>query len=164
MFDAAVYLGVCDKIVPGLLIGALSFGHLPSVFIPAGPMGSGLPMTRSRRSANCIAEGKVGRDALLEAEARSYHSPGTCTFYGTANSNQMLMEIMGLHVPGSTFVNPNTALRDELTRAADQPRAWRSPRSAMTTRRSAALSTSAPSSMASSACSRPAAPPITPSI
>jgi phosphogluconate dehydratase len=108
MFDAAVYLGVCDKIVPGLLIGALSFGHLPSVFIPAGPMGSGLANDEKSKIRQLHAEGKVGREALLEAEARSYHSPGTCTFYGTANSNQMLMEIMGLHLPGSTFINPGT--------------------------------------------------------
>jgi phosphogluconate dehydratase len=120
MFDAAVYLGVCDKIVPGLLIGALSFGHLPAVFIPAGPMPSGLSNDEKSKVRQLHAEGKLGRDALLEAEARSYHSPGTCTFYGTANSNQMLMEIMGLHVPGSTFVNPNTELRDELTRLATE--------------------------------------------
>ncbi|MBL8893026.1 MAG: phosphogluconate dehydratase [Rhizobiales bacterium] len=118
MFDAAVYLGVCDKIVPGLLIGALSFGHLPSVFIPAGPMGSGLANDEKSKIRQLHAEGKVGREALLEAEARSYHSPGTCTFYGTANSNQMLMEIMGLHLPGATFINPGAELRDELTRAA----------------------------------------------
>ncbi|WP_119388664.1 phosphogluconate dehydratase [Taklimakanibacter lacteus] len=118
MFDAAVYLGVCDKIVPGLIIGALSFGHLPAVFIPAGPMTSGLANDEKSKIRQLHAEGKVGRAALLEAEAQSYHGPGTCTFYGTANSNQMLMEIMGLHLPGSTFVNPNTALRDEITRAA----------------------------------------------
>ncbi len=118
MFDAALYLGVCDKIVPGLIIGALSFGHLPSVFVPAGPMTSGLANDEKSKIRQLHAEGKVGREALLEAEARSYHGPGTCTFYGTANSNQMLMEIMGLHLPGSTFVNPNTALRDEITRAA----------------------------------------------
>jgi phosphogluconate dehydratase len=118
MFDAAVYLGVCDKIVPGLVIGALSFGHLPSIFIPAGPMTSGLPNDEKSRIRQLHAEGKVGRDALLEAECQSYHGPGTCTFYGTANSNQMLMEIMGLHLPGTTFVNPNTSLRDEITRAA----------------------------------------------
>ncbi len=118
MFDAAVYLGVCDKIVPGLVIGALSFGHLPSIFIPAGPMTSGLANDEKSRIRQLHAEGKVGREALLEAEAQSYHGPGTCTFYGTANSNQMLMEIMGLHLPGTTFVNPNTALRDEITRAA----------------------------------------------
>jgi phosphogluconate dehydratase len=118
MFDAAVYLGVCDKIVPGLIIGALTFGHLPSVFIPAGPMTSGLANDEKSRIRQLHAEGKVGREALLEAEAQSYHGPGTCTFYGTANSNQMLMEIMGLHLPGTTFVNPNTGLRDEITRAA----------------------------------------------
>jgi len=116
MFDAAVYLGVCDKIVPGLIIGALSFGHLPAVFIPAGPMTSGLPNDEKAKIRQLYAEGKVGRDQLLEAEALSYHGPGTCTFYGTANSNQMLMEIMGLHLPGSTFVNPNTPLRDAITR------------------------------------------------
>ena len=118
MFDAAVYLGVCDKIVPGLIIGALSFGHLPAVFIPAGPMTSGLPNDEKGKIRQLYAEGKIGRDALLEAEAQSYHGPGTCTFYGTANSNQMLMEIMGLHLPGSTFINPGTALRDEITRAS----------------------------------------------
>ena len=115
MFDAAVYLGVCDKIVPGLIIGALSFGHLPAVFIPAGPMTSGLPNDEKGKIRQLYAEGKVGRDQLLEAEAKSYHGPGTCTFYGTANSNQMLMEIMGLHLPGSTFVNPGTSLRDAIT-------------------------------------------------
>jgi phosphogluconate dehydratase len=118
MFDAAVYLGVCDKIVPGLVIGALSFGHLPAVFIPAGPMPSGLPNREKSRVRQLYAEGKAGRDALLEAEAQSYHAPGTCTFYGTANSNQMLMEIMGLHLPGASFVNPNTPLRDALTKVA----------------------------------------------
>jgi len=118
MFDAAVYLGVCDKIVPGLVIGALSFGHLPSIFIPAGPMTSGLPNDEKSRIRQLHAEGKVDRDALLEAECQSYHGPGTCTFYGTANSNQMLMEIMGLHLPGTTFVNPNTTLRDAITRAS----------------------------------------------
>jgi phosphogluconate dehydratase len=118
MFDAAVYLGVCDKIVPGLIMGALSFGHLPAVFIPAGPMTSGLANDQKGKVRQLYAEGKVDRAALLEAEAQSYHGPGTCTFYGTANSNQMLIEIMGLHLPGSTFVNPGTALREELTRAA----------------------------------------------
>ena len=118
MFDAAMYLGVCDKIVPGLLIGALSFGHLPAVFVPAGPMPSGLPNTEKVRVRQLYAEGKVGRDELLEAESASYHSPGTCTFYGTANSNQMLMEFMGLHLPGSSFVNPGTPLRDALTKEA----------------------------------------------
>jgi len=118
MFDAALYLGVCDKIVPGLLIGALAFGHLPAIFVPAGPMTSGLSNPEKARIRQLYAEGKVGRDALLEAEAQSYHGPGTCTFYGTANSNQMLMEIMGLHLPGASFVNPNTPLRDALTVAA----------------------------------------------
>jgi phosphogluconate dehydratase len=118
MFDAAVYLGVCDKIVPGLIIGALNFGHLPAVFIPAGPMTSGMNNDEKGKIRQLYAEGKVGREELLEAEAQSYHGPGTCTFYGTANSNQMLMEIMGLHLPGSTFVNPGTRLRDEITRAS----------------------------------------------
>ena len=118
MFDAALYLGVCDKIVPGLMMAALSFGHLPAVFVPAGPMTSGLPNEEKARVRQLFAEGKVGRDALMEAESQSYHGKGTCTFYGTANSNQMLMEIMGLHLPGSSFVNPETPLRDALTRAA----------------------------------------------
>ncbi len=118
MFDAALYLGVCDKIVPGLLIGALSFGGLPAVFVPAGPMPTGMPNKEKARIRQLFAEGKVGRDALLESEAGSYHSAGTCTFYGTANSNQMLMEVMGLHLPGSAFVAPNTPLRDALTGAA----------------------------------------------
>ena len=118
MFDACVYLGVCDKIVPGLIIGALAFGHLPAVFIPAGPMTSGLPNEEKGKIRQLYAQGKVGREALLEAESQAYHGPGTCTFYGTANSNQMLMEIMGLHLPGSTFVNPGTQLRDEITKAS----------------------------------------------
>ncbi len=118
MFDAAVYLGVCDKIVPGLVIAALTFGHLPAVFVPAGPMTSGLPNDEKARIRQLYAEGKVGRAELLEAESKSYHGPGTCTFYGTANSNQMLMEIMGLHTPGASFVNPGTPLRDALTREA----------------------------------------------
>ena len=118
MFDASVYLGVCDKIVPGLIIGALAFGHLPAVFIPAGPMTSGLPNEEKGKIRQLFAQGKVGREALLEAESQAYHGPGTCTFYGTANSNQMLMEIMGLHLPGSTFVNPGTQLRDEITKAS----------------------------------------------
>ncbi|GAA4086641.1 phosphogluconate dehydratase [Nocardioides kongjuensis] len=118
MFDAALLLGVCDKIVPGLLIGALSFGHLPTVFVPAGPMTSGLPNGEKARVRQAYAEGKAGREELLEAEAASYHSKGTCTFYGTANSNQLLMEVMGLHLPGSSFVNPDTPLREALTREA----------------------------------------------
>jgi phosphogluconate dehydratase len=119
-FDAAVYLGICDKIVPGLVIGALAFGHLPAVFIPAGPMTSGLPNAEKSRIRQLYAEGKVSRDELLEAEAKSYHGPGTCTFYGTANTNQMMMEIAGLHLPGAAFINPGTPLRDALTRAAAQ--------------------------------------------
>ena len=115
MFDAAVYLGVCDKIVPGLLIGALSFGHLPAVFLPAGPMPSGLANDDKSKIRQLYAEGKATRAELLDAEAAAYHGPGTCTFYGTANTNQMLMEIMGLHLPGASFVNPNTPLRDALT-------------------------------------------------
>ncbi|GLK80569.1 phosphogluconate dehydratase [Methylopila turkensis] len=118
MFDAALYLGICDKIVPGLVIGALSFGHLPAVFVPSGPMPSGMTNDEKGRIRGLYAEGKIGRAELLEAESASYHSPGTCTFYGTANSNQMLMEIMGLHLPGASFVQPNTPLRDALTRAA----------------------------------------------
>jgi phosphogluconate dehydratase len=118
MFDAAVYLGVCDKIVPGLVIAALTFGHLPAVFIPAGPMTTGIPNDEKAKIRQLYAEGKVGRAELLEAESKSYHGPGTCTFYGTANSNQMLMEIMGLHTPGASFINPGTPLRDALTREA----------------------------------------------
>src|SRR5581483_5851684 len=118
MFDGTLCLGVCDKIVPGLLIGALSFGHLPTVFVPAGPMPSGVPNKEKARIRQLFAEGKVGREALLQSECDSYHSAGTCTFYGTANSNQMLMEIMGLHMPGSAFVPPNTPMRDALTAAA----------------------------------------------
>jgi len=118
MFDAALYLGVCDKIVPGLLIGALSFGHLPAVFVPAGPMPSGISNKEKSRARQKFAEGKIGEKELLESESKSYHSPGTCTFYGTANSNQMMVEIMGLHLPGSSFVNPYTPLREELTKAA----------------------------------------------
>ncbi len=118
MFDAAVYLGVCDKIVPGLMIAALTFGHLPSIFIPAGPMTTGLANDEKSRVRQLYAEGKVGRAELLEAESKSYHGPGTCTFYGTANSNQMLMEIMGFHMPGASFINPGTPLREALTREA----------------------------------------------
>jgi phosphogluconate dehydratase len=115
MYDAAVYLGVCDKIVPGLAIGALSFGHLPAVFLPAGPMTTGLPNDEKSKVRQLYAEGKASREDLLLCEAQAYHGPGTCTFYGTANTNQMLMEIMGLHLPGASFVNPNTPLRDALT-------------------------------------------------
>ncbi|GEA13031.1 phosphogluconate dehydratase [Alteromonas sp. KUL49] len=118
MFDAAMMLGICDKIVPGLLLGSLSFGHLPTVFVPAGPMPSGLPNKEKARVRQMFAEGKADRDALLEAESQSYHSAGTCTFYGTANSNQLVVEMMGLHLPGSSFVNPGTPLRDALTKAA----------------------------------------------
>jgi phosphogluconate dehydratase len=118
MFDATLCLGVCDKIVPGLLMGALTFGHLPTIFVPGGPMPSGIPNKEKARIRQLFAEGKVGRDALLESEAQSYHAQGTCTFYGTANSNQVLMEVMGLHLPGSAFVAPNTPLRDALTSAA----------------------------------------------
>ena len=118
MFDAALCLGVCDKIVPGLLMGALTFGHLPVIFVPGGPMPSGVPNKEKARIRQLYAEGRAGREELLESEAGSYHSAGTCTFYGTANSNQMLMEMMGLHLPGSAFVPPNTPLRDALTAAA----------------------------------------------
>lgn len=118
MFDSAMMLGICDKIVPGQLLGSLTFGHLPVVFVPAGPMPSGIPNKEKARVRQMFAEGKVGRDELLEAESQSYHSAGTCTFYGTANSNQLVVEVMGLHLPGSSFVNPGTELRDALTRAA----------------------------------------------
>ncbi|MBU4434997.1 MAG: dihydroxy-acid dehydratase, partial [Alphaproteobacteria bacterium] len=117
-FDSALYLGVCDKIVPGLVIGALTFSHLPALFVPAGPMTSGLPNSEKARIRALYADGKVGRDELLKAESASYHGPGTCTFYGTANTNQMLMELMGLHLPGSAFVHPNTPLREALVKEA----------------------------------------------
>ncbi|MGI9211346.1 MAG: phosphogluconate dehydratase [Methylococcaceae bacterium] len=118
VFDASLYLGVCDKIVPGLLMGALRFGHLPAVFVPAGPMTTGLSNSEKAKIRQLYAEGKADREALLESEMASYHSAGTCTFYGTANSNQMLLEIMGLQLPGSSFVNPGTPLREALTRMA----------------------------------------------
>ncbi|MFC6090447.1 phosphogluconate dehydratase [Saccharothrix lopnurensis] len=118
MFDAALLLGVCDKIVPGLLIGALSFGHLPAVLVPAGPMHSGLPNSEKSRVRQLYAEGRATREDLLEAESASYHSPGTCTFYGTANSNQLVVEVMGLHLPGASFVPPGTRLRRALTEKA----------------------------------------------
>ena len=120
MFDGALLLGICDKIVPGLFIGAMAFGHLPTIFVPGGPMTSGLPNPEKSRIRNLFAEGKVSRDELLAAESASYHGAGTCTFYGTANSNQMLMEVMGLHLPGAAFIHPHTPLRDALTRAAAQ--------------------------------------------
>lgn len=120
VYDAAVFLGVCDKIVPGLVIGAQSFGHLPTVFLPAGPMTSGLPNDEKAAIRQKFATGEVDRKALMQAEMAAYHGPGTCTFYGTANTNQMLMEIMGLHLPGSSFVNPGTPLRDALTVAGAQ--------------------------------------------
>ena len=117
-FDAALYLGVCDKIVPGLVIAAATFGHISAVFVPAGPMVSGLPNDEKSAVRNAFAKGEVGREALMAAEMASYHGPGTCTFYGTANTNQMLMEFMGLHLPGTSFVNPGTDLREALTSAA----------------------------------------------
>ncbi|MET0374115.1 MAG: dihydroxy-acid dehydratase, partial [Rhizorhabdus sp.] len=118
MFEGAALLGICDKIVPGLLMGALRFGHLPMVLIPGGPMPSGLPNKAKAAVREAYAEGKAGREELLDAEIQAYHSKGTCTFYGTANTNQMMMEVMGLHMPGAAFVNPGTKLRQELTRAA----------------------------------------------
>ncbi len=120
VFDAGVFLGICDKIVPGLLMGALTFGHLPAVFIPAGPMTTGIPNKDKARTRQLFAEGKATREDLLASESASYHGPGTCTFYGTANSNQMMMEIMGLHLPGAAFINPGTDLRSSLTIAAAQ--------------------------------------------
>ena len=118
MFDGVALLGICDKIVPGLLIGALRFGHLPAIFIPSGPMPTGIANKDKQKVRQLYAEGKASRADLLESESKSYHAPGTCTFYGTANSNQMMMELMGLHVPGSSFVPPNTPLRSALTREA----------------------------------------------
>jgi phosphogluconate dehydratase len=118
MFDGALFLGVCDKIVPGLVMAAASFGHLPAIFVPAGPMTSGLPNAEKSRIRQLYAEGKASREELLEAESSSYHGPGTSTFYGTANSHPMRVEIMGLHLPGASFINPGTPLRDALTRAA----------------------------------------------
>jgi phosphogluconate dehydratase len=118
VFDAALLLGICDKIVPGLLIGALHFGHLPTVFVPAGPMGTGISNSEKAKVRELYAQGKVGRDELLKSESAAYHGAGTCTFYGTANSNQMLLEAMGLHVPGSAFVHPHDDLRTALTREA----------------------------------------------
>ena len=120
MFDAAVYLGICDKIVPGLLIGALAFGHLPAIFVPAGPMAPGIPNKKKAEVRERYAAGEATREELLDAESKSYHGPGTCTFYGTANSNQMFLEMMGLMLPGMAFVNPGTTLRDALTVAATE--------------------------------------------
>ena len=128
-FDGALYLGVCDKIVPGLAIGALAFGHLPAIFVPAGPMTSGLPNSEKAKVRARFAEGKATREELLAAEQAAYHGPGTCTFYGTANSNQMLMEMMGLHLPGSAFIQPGTPLRDALVAAAAKRCAVIGPRS-----------------------------------
>ena len=118
MYDGVALLGICDKIVPGLLMGALRFGHLPAVFVPSGPMGTGISNKEKQRTRQLYAEGKVGREELLASEMGSYHSPGTCTFYGTANSNQMMMEMMGLHIPGAAFVQPGAKLRQQLSRAA----------------------------------------------
>lgn len=120
LFDGALYLGICDKIVPGLFVGALAFGHLPAIFVPAGPMPSGLPNKEKVRIRQLYSEGKASHKDLLDSESASYHTSGTCTFYGTANSNQMVMELMGLHLPGSAFVPPDTALRFALTNAAAQ--------------------------------------------
>lgn len=118
MFDGALMLGICDKIVPGLMIASMTFGHLPTVFVPAGPMPSGIPNKEKARVRQQFAKGEIGEDKLLEAESASYHSAGTCTFFGTANSNQLVVEVMGLHLPGASFVAPNTPLREELTKAA----------------------------------------------
>ena len=118
MFDGSLMLGICDKIVPGLLIASMTFGHLPTVFIPAGPMPSGIPNKEKARVRQQFAKGEVDEAALLEAESASYHAAGTCTFFGTANSNQLVVEVMGLHLPGASFVPPNTPLREELTKAA----------------------------------------------
>ncbi|HAL90576.1 MAG TPA: phosphogluconate dehydratase, partial [Erythrobacter sp.] len=118
MYDGVALLGICDKIVPGLLMGALRFGHLPAIFVPSGPMGTGISNKEKQRVRQLYAEGKATREELLASEMGSYHSPGTCTFYGTANSNQMMMEMMGLHVPGAAFVQPGAKLRQQLSRAA----------------------------------------------
>ena len=160
VFDAALLLGVCDKIVPGLLIGALHFGHLPCVFVPAGPMSSGLSNTDKSKVREQFAQGLVGRDKLLEAESAAYHGAGTCTFYGTANSNQMLLEAMGLHVPGAAFVHPHAELREALTREAVRSVLAITP-AASASRRSAGSSTSASSSTRWSRCWPPAARPTT---
>ena len=162
MFDAALLLGVCDKIVPGMLIGALGFGHLPAIFVPAGPMTSGLPNGEKAKVRQLYAEGKVGRDALLDAEAASYHGSGTCTFYGTANSNQLLMEAMGLHLPGASLVNPDTPLREALTAEAGRRVTALTALGDEYTPVGAGRRRDAPSSTDASRCSPPAARPTTP--
>ena len=163
MFDAVALLGICDKIVPGLLIGALRFGHLPALLVPGGPMPSGLPNKEKQRVRQLYAEGKAGKDELLEGrEPHPTMRPGTCTFYGTANSNQMMMELMGLHIPNAAFINPGTPLRQALTRAAVHRLAELG-----ANRRAAARprwSTRRRSSTRWSACSRPADRPIIRSI
>ncbi len=161
-FDAAVMLGVCDKIVPGLVMGALQFGHLPVVFVPAGPMASGLPNKEKARVRQLYATGQVGREALLEAECEAYHSAGTCTFYGTANSNQFLMEIMGLHLPGAAFVHPDSGPARRADRAAAQRALALSARGGEYMPMGAS-STNALSSTRWLACLPQAAPPTTPS-
>ena len=160
VFDAALMLGICDKIVPGLLIGALHFGHLPTVFVPGGPMPSGLSNSEKAKVREQAAQGQVGRAELLEAEQKAYHAPGTCTFYGTANSNQMLMEAMGLHVPGAAFINPGNELREELTREAVRTRAGHRQGAALHADRPP-WSTSAASSTRWRRCWPPAARPTT---
>ncbi len=161
MFDAVLCLGVCDKIVPGLLIGALSFGHLPVIFVPAGPMTSGLPNKEKAAVRQRYAEGKATREELLEAEAASYHGPGTCTFYGTANSNQMLMEVMGLHMPGTAFVNPRHAAARCADRGGDRAGAAHHRARATITARWRTPSTRRRSSTRWSAWPPPAVPPTT---
>ncbi|MGW8171673.1 MAG: dihydroxy-acid dehydratase domain-containing protein [Stutzerimonas stutzeri] len=162
LFDAALLLGICDKIVPGLLIGALRFGHLPDVFVPAGPMPSGIANKDKAAVRQRYAEGKADRDELLAAEMQSYHSPGTCTFYGTANTNQMLMEVMGLHLPGSSFVNPYTPLRDALTREAARQVTRLTPSGRQLHAPRRAGRRERPSSTPWSRCTPPAARPTTP--
>lgn len=161
IFDAVLCLGVCDKIVPGMVMGALSYGHLPAIFLPAGPMTSGLGNAEKSKIRQLHAEGKVDRAALLAAESAAYHGPGTCTFYGTANSNQLLMEAMGLHIAGAAFPNPDTPLRAALTDAAARRAVELARAKAKGTGR---CSTSAPGSTRSSHCWRPAGRPITRSI
>ena len=160
MYDGVALLGICDKIVPGLLMGALRFGHLPAIFVPSGPMGTGISNKEKQRVRQLYAEGKATRKELLASEMGSYHSAGTCTFYGTANSNQMMMEMMGLHVPGAAFVQPGAKLRQELSRAATHRSASR----ATITAPSPAWSTKSRSSMRRSACWPRADRPITRSI